>query len=118
MGRSPDDDQDVAVTEDGARRREVDTAGEQVALLAHVGDRVLGELGEGDVDPARWCSSSLASSEVCNTRPVMTSVPRRMIVPPSTVIGSPSFSVSKSPVPGTSISRMPACVRSRGPAFG
>ena len=46
-----DDDQHVAVAEDGPGRRELDRAGQQVGLLADVGDGVLGELGERLVDP-------------------------------------------------------------------
>ncbi len=46
-----DDDQHVAVAEDRFGRREVDAAGQQVGLFAHVGDGVLGELGQRLVDP-------------------------------------------------------------------
>ena len=46
-----DDDQHVTVAEPGAGRRKLDAAGEQIRLLAHVGDGVLGELGERLVDP-------------------------------------------------------------------
>ena len=46
-----DDDQHVAVAEARPGRRELDGAGQQIGLAAHVGDRVLGELGERLVDP-------------------------------------------------------------------
>ena len=51
MAVAADDDQHVAVAEGGPGRRELDAAGQQVGLLADVGDGVLGELGERLVDP-------------------------------------------------------------------
>ena len=51
MAVAADDDQDVAVAEDGPGRRELDRAGQQVGLAAHVGDGVLGEFGQRLVDP-------------------------------------------------------------------
>ncbi len=47
---SPDNDQDVTVTEDRLRIRKVDGTGEQLPLFLDVRDRVLGEVGKGVMD--------------------------------------------------------------------
>ena len=51
MAVAADDDQDVAVAEGGPGGRELDAAGEQVGLLADVGERVLDEADQRLVDP-------------------------------------------------------------------
>ena len=114
-----DDDQDVAVAEGGPGRRELDAAGQQVGLLAHVGDRVLGELGQRLVDPLALLVE--LAFQLGRARAPGRAAPRcppTATVPPSIRSRSPSLSSSKRPAPGASIRRIPARASISGPAFG
>ena len=110
----------MAVAEGGAGRRELDAAGQQVGLLADVGDRVLGELGERLVDPLALLGRAGVRSSTTLEHPAAQQLasPTLTTPPPAIVTGSPSREQLEGIATSTSIRRTPARASSSGPAFG
>ena len=125
-----DDDERRAVAEVGREARQLDPAGEQLALLAHVLDRVVREALErlADLLAARLGLGAhalevehLAAREQLalaqHLRDARAS--RRARGPGERITsGSPSESASNSESSGRSTSRIPASTSSCGPRFG
>ena len=113
-----DDDQDLAVAEAGPGRRELDRAGQQVGLAAHVGDRVLGEFGQRLVDPlALLVELALELDRAEHGSPEHGLAPHAhgpRLDPQPVTVAEQLEGVASS----TSSSRIPARARSSGPAFG
>ena len=114
-----DDDQHVAVAEVGPGRRELDAAGQQIGLLAHVGDGVLGEFGKRLVDPLELLVAlPLQLLDARAPDRAAARARRRAPLPTAIVIRSPSPSSSKGSASSMSTSVTPAWASSSGPAFG
>ena len=119
VGGAADDDQDVAVAKARARRREVDLAGEELALLADPEHRVLRERLDRLVHALAAAPPAAPRARRPRApRPRRAASPSRRTSPPSRTIASPSRSSSKSGAAGASTSRTPARARTSGPAFG
>ena len=119
MAIAADDDQHLAVAEARPGRRELHGAGQQVGLAAHVGDGVLGELGERLVDPLALLvelALELDRAEHAAAQDRLAADADRAARDASAA--RPSRSSSKGSLSSTSISSTPARASISGPAFG
>ena len=109
----------MAVAELRAQVGDLEAPGEDLALVADVRERVLGEVLDRLADQmlllARDARQLLDASAAGPPRPRR---PGPITVPSRTVTGSPSESFSNSGAPTASTSRTPARARISGPGFG